>query len=147
MRTEKVRQTGHGVGEVQVKGRAFPVGYLVMLAVVTMMIMTILFSISQIYQTTGTIDELERELSELQTMAAELELAVEEKNDIRVIERIATEDLGMVKEDAVQRKYISLSDGERIDIIADETAETDAAHGVLLSSIWSSLGSLFDYFR
>lgn len=125
------------------KGRAFPVGYLVMLAVVTMMIMTILFSISQIYQTTGTIDELERELSELQTMAAELELAVEEKNDIRIIEQIATDQLGMVKEDSVQRKYISLSDGERIDIIGEEEDAGEVTFGTLLSSLASALAGFF----
>lgn len=143
-RPERVRQTAHNAGgEVQVKGRAFPVGYLVMLAVVTMMIMTILFSISQIYQTTGTIDELERELSELQTMAAELELAVEEKNDIRIIEQIATDQLGMVKEDSVQRKYISLSDGERIDIIGEEEDAGEVTFGTLLSSLASALAGFF----
>ena len=113
-----------------------------------MMIMSIVLSFSEIYQTTSEIAQLENTLAALRDQAAELELELEEKNDIRVIEQIATEQLGMVKEDAVQRKYISLSNGEHIDIIEDESAEEEpAASGILLSSIWSSLGNLFDYFR
>jgi cell division protein FtsB len=138
---------GGEITEVRAEGRRMKPMSAVLIVIGTMMIMSIVLSFSEIYQTTSEIARLEADLAALRDQAAELELELEEKNDIRVIERIATEDLGMVKEDAVQRKYISLSDGERIDIIADETAETDAAHGVLLSSIWSSLGSLFDYFR
>jgi cell division protein FtsL len=121
-----------------------PVGYLVMLAAVTMMIVTILFSIAQIYQTTNSIANLERELSALQTTASELELAIEEKNDIRTIEQIATDQLGMVKEDSVQRKYISLSDGERIDIIGEEETISDSGFGTMLSSIASALAGFFE---
>lgn len=138
---------GGEITEVRAEGRRMKPMSAVLIVIGTMMIMSIVLSFSEIYQTTSEIARLEADLAALRDQAAELELELEEKNDIRVIERIATEDLGMVKEDAVQRKYISLSDGERIDIIEDENAENDAAHGVLLSSIWSSLGSLFDYFR
>lgn len=122
-------------GEVKVQGRSFPVGYLAMLAAVTMMIMGILVSISQIYQTTGTIADLEDELVTLQAEVDKLELAIEEKNDIRVIEQIATDQLGMVKEDSVQRKYVSLSDGERIDLIGEEEDIEEGALGTMLSSL------------
>ncbi len=135
------------IAEVKVEGRRMTPMFAVFLVIGTMMIMSIVLSFSEIYQTTSEIARLEADLAVLRDQAAELELELEEKNDIRIIEQIATGELGMVKEDAVQRKYISLSDGERIDIIEDETAENEAAPGVLLSSIWSSLGSLFDYFR
>jgi len=131
-------------GEVQVKSKGMPVGYLVMLAVVTMMIITILFSVAQIYQTTNTIDDLEKQLSSLQTTASELELAIEEKNDIRVIEQIATDQLGMVKGNSVQRKYISLSDGERIDIIGEDESVSDSMFGTMLSSIASAFAGFFE---
>lgn len=132
-------------GEVRVQGHGFPVGYLAMLAAVTMMIMGILVSISQIYQTTGTIADLERELVSLQTEVDALELAIEEKNDIRVIEQIATDQLGMVKEDSVQRKYISLSDGERIDLIGEEDEEIEeGALGTMLSSIAEAFAGFFE---
>ncbi|MBR5311827.1 MAG: septum formation initiator family protein [Clostridia bacterium] len=147
MKRPQPASDGGEITEVRAEGRRMKPMSAVLIVIGTMMIMSIVLSFSEIYQTTSEIAGLEADLAALRDQAAELELELEEKNDIRVIERIATEDLGMVKEDAVQRKYISLSDGERIDIIEDETADTDAAHGVLLSSIWSSLGSLFDYFR
>lgn len=136
------------ITEVKVEGRRMTPMFAVFLVIGTMMIMSIVLSFSEIYQTTSEIAQLESDLADLKDTAAQLELKLEEKNDIRVIEQIATEELGMVKEDAVQRKYLSLSDGERIDIIEDENADSATkASGVLLSSIWSSLGSLFDYFR
>jgi cell division protein FtsL len=137
---------GYGTGEVQVKTKHLSVGFLVTLAVVTTMIMTILFSVSQIYQTTNNIADLERKLNDLQTTAAELELAIEEKNDIRVIEQIATDQLGMVKEDSVQRKYISLSDGERIDLVGEEETLADGAFGTMLSSLFAALAGFFESF-
>ncbi len=133
-------------GEVRVQGRSFPVGYLAMLAVVTMMIMGILVSISQIYQTTGTIADLEDELVTLQAEVDKLELAIEEKNDIRVIEQIATDQLGMVKEDSVQRKYVSLSDGERIDLIGEEDEDTieEGTFATMLSSLAEAFAGFFE---
>lgn len=136
------------ISEVKVEGRRITPMFVVFLIIGTLMIMSIVFSFSEIYRTTGEISSLENTLSELEDRAAELELKLEEKNDIRIIEQMATEELGMVNQDSVQRKYISLSDGERIDVIENESANEDkAASGVLLSSFWSSLGSLFDYFR
>lgn len=135
------------ISEVRVEGRRMTPLFAVFLVIGTMMIMSIVFSFSEIYRTTSEISRLENTLDELEDQAAELELKLEEKNDIRVIERIATEELGMVAEDAVQRRYISLSDGERIDVISDGSAEDKTTSGVLLSSFWSSLGGLLDYFR
>lgn len=132
-------------GEVRVQGYGFPVGYLAMLAAVTLMIMGILISISQVYQTTGTIADLEDELVTLQAEIDKLELAIEEKNDIRVIEQIATDQLGMVKEDSVQRKYVSLSDGERIDIIEDdEDTVEQGTLGTMLSSLAEAFAGFFE---
>ncbi len=127
-------------GEVQVQTKGLSLGYILILTLITVMIITVLFSIAQVYRTSNTIADMEKELSSLQSTASKLELAIEEKNDIRVIQQIATEQLGMVKEDSVQRKYISLSDGERIDLIAEEAAEEEGVFGTMLSSI----AALFD---
>ena len=86
---------------------------------------------------------MKTQLSALQTTAADLELKIEEKNDIRTIEKIATEELGMVKEDSVQKKYVSLSDGERIDLVEEPQTDTEEGLGTMLSSILSALGKWF----
>ncbi len=147
----QVRYAAEEITEVKAVGRRVTPMFVVFLVIGTMMIMSIVLSFSEIYRTTSEISQLENDLAALRDRAADLELELEEKNDIRVIEQIATDELGMVKEDVVQRWYLSLSDGERIDII-DENEEADGStasgvSGVLLSSIWPSLDSLFDYFR
>ncbi|MBE6542714.1 MAG: hypothetical protein E7672_09785 [Ruminococcaceae bacterium] len=110
----------------------------------TVMVMFLVFNISEVYKMTNTITSLETQLSELEAVAEQLELKLEEKNDIREIENIATSKLGMTKEDALQRRYISLSEGEHIDVVEDDTQKDDTANGILLSSIFSALGDFFD---
>jgi cell division protein FtsL len=110
-----------------------------MLLVSTFMVMFLVMSISDIYETTNEIADLEREIATLRSDAEDLSLQLEEKNDIRLIEEIATKQLGMTKEDSLQRRYVSLSDGEHIDILEVEEEEEK---GVLLSSLFSSIGDL-----
>ncbi len=130
-------------GEVQIQGRGLSVGYIIMLAVITTMVILVLFSIAQVYKTNTTIADLEKELVSLENTASKLELALEEKNDIRIIEQIATDQLGMVKEDSIQRRYISLSEGERIDVVAEETGTETGIWGTMLSSLGSLWERLF----
>lgn len=130
--------------ETRVARRSLPPFFVLLLTFMTVMVLLIVFSIAQIYKTTDEIGDLKSQLSTLQTTATELELKIEEKNDIRTIEKIATEELGMVKEDSVQRKYVSLSDGEHIDLV--EELEQDTANdglGTMLSTIVSALGRWF----
>lgn len=127
--------------EIRVKKKVIPPVFVAMLLVSTLMIMFLVMSISEIYETTNEIAMLEEQIATLKADAEDLKLQLEEKNDIRVIEEIATTQLGMTKEDSTQRKYVSLSDGERIDIIEVETDEETG--GVLLSSIFSAIGDFF----
>ncbi len=126
--------------EISEKKKFLPPVFVAMLLVSTLMIMFLVMSISEIYETTNEIAELESEIIMLKSDAEDLKLQLEEKNDIRLIEEIATTQLGMTKEDSLQRRYVSLSDGERIDIL--ETEE-EKEGGVLLSSIFSAIGDFF----
>ena len=125
--------------EIPVKKKFLSPVFVAMLLVSTFMVMFLVMSISDIYETTNEIADLEREISALRSDAEVLSLQLEEKNDIRLIEEIATTQLGMTKEDSLQRRYVSLSDGERIDILEVEEEEEK---GVLLSSLFSSIGNL-----
>lgn len=136
-----------GGAEVKVKQKGISSQFIALLVLGTIMAMILVLAISDAYITTGEIARLEADLAELQTEAEELRLQLEEKNDIRVIEEIATKQLGMVKEDSLQRRYISLSDGEYIELLNTEEEGEDQTGGVLLSSIFSSLGELFERFK
>lgn len=133
--------------EIPVRQKGFSPMFIALLIVATLMVLVLVFSISEAYQTTSEIARLETELEELEKEADELRLRLEEKNDIRTIEKIATEELGMVKEDSLQRRYVSLSDGEYIELLNTEEESEEQTGGVLLSSIFTALGDFFDRFK
>lgn len=118
----------------------------VLLIIATIMIVTAVASISEAYQKTTEVARLENQLETLTNEASELKLKLEEKNDIRVIGSLATTKLGMTKEDSLQRRYVSLSDGERIELIQTEEKEARTG-GVLLSAFADYLDRIADRFR
>jgi len=132
--------------EIKAERKKMPWSVLVSLAVCTMMIMLVILSIAQVYQKTQEVSGLEDEITSLKQTIDDLELKLDEKNDIRLIEQMATTELGMVKEDSLQRKYISLSDGERVDLIEDTSADSSGM-GTMLSSIFSVFSNFFEYFK
>lgn len=133
--------------EIRVERKRIPAGFLFVLAFCTVMIMLIIMSVAQIYQSTRELSALERDVAALKETIGDLELALDEKNDIRLIEQMATASLGMVKEDSLQRKYISLSEGECIDLIEDPDAADAVGEngGTMLSSIFAALGDFFGF--
>lgn len=128
--------------EIRVKRKMISPLFLTLLAAFTVMVMFLVMEVSNVYKAANEVSELESRLKTMQSEADELELKLEAKNDIREIEKIATTEYGMAKEDTLQRRYISLSDGERIEILDSE--EEESSGGVLLSSIFSAIGDLFD---
>lgn len=107
------------------------------------MIMIIITQYSKVNEIANDVAGLETKLSQMQTEANELKLQLDEKNDIREIEQIATTKLGMAKEDTMQRRYVTLSDGERIEVIEDAESEENTG-GIMLSSIVSAIERFFD---
>lgn len=130
--------------ELRIKKGSISLSFVLVLLVGAVMFMSLIFSISEIYRSTTEISRLENQLAELQNHAELLELKLEEKNDVELIEQIASEKLGMVSGESVQRKYVTLSDGEHIELF--EELEEEKTDGVVLSSIFTSLGKFFDRF-
>ncbi len=132
--------------EIEVKRGSFPVAFLALCLVALVVIFSIVESFAKVYQTQNRISRMETELDELKDTAAGLRLKLEEKNDIRTIREIAVGELGMAEEDSQQRRFVSISEGERIEILEDPDS-ANSPGGVLFSSIASSLGSFFERFR
>ncbi|MBR5741649.1 MAG: hypothetical protein IKX91_03760, partial [Firmicutes bacterium] len=97
-------------------------------------VFSVVESFARVYQTSSRISRLESNLAELKEEAGRLKLKLDEKNDIRNIRDIAIGDLGMAEEDSLQRRFVSISDGERIEILAAEE-ETPSPGGVLFSAL------------
>ena len=146
MKSQQIKgaAAAHDKEEIKIKGKRFPFGFIAITFVFTMMIMCLVFNFSEVYKTANEVSSLENKLDDLNGTAHVLELQLEEKNDVRTIEELASKKLGMVKEESVQRKYVSLSEGERIDVLDAGVSENEeTAGGVMLSSLWSSLEAFF----
>lgn len=134
--------------EIRVEKKKLSLSFVVILLVVSCMIMGVIFSFAQVYGSSRNLSEAKDSLRALQKTSEELKLELEKKNDIRTIESQATEKIGMVKENNVEKKYVSFSAGDYIEL-EDESAEGEERGpiGTMLSSISSALGDFMDYFN
>ena len=128
--------------EIRIQKEKISFSFVLLLIVGAMMFMALIFSVSEVYRSTSEISQLESRLTDLQSQAELLEIKLEEKNDVELIEQIASEKLGMVGGESVQRRYITLSGGEHIEVYED--AEEEKSEGVVFSSIFTSIGKFFD---
>jgi hypothetical protein len=121
-----------------------------MLAVFTMMIMVIIFSIAQNYELSSEISMLEAQARELAQLEKDMALQLEERDDIRVIEDIAVNQIGMVKDNLVESRFVSVSGGNRVELLAYENEEEAARGGYsffsnMLSALGENLEKIRDY--
>lgn len=130
-------------GEVLVRA-PFPVTGLFMLILLTLMALVLLLSFSQNYELQGKISALHDDAYRLEQLQRSLEIQLEERDDIRVIEKIAVEELGMVKYDLVESRFVSVSGGNRIELTEEETQAVESG---LWSTMLSAVGESFSRVR
>ena len=122
------------------KRRSVPVGAIMLAVVFTILLMVIVYSFSQVYETRSQIGDLQAQQTALKKEADELSLRLELRDDILTIQKVATEELGMVNASEVESRYVAVSGGERV-----EVAETENRTGG--EGLWSFLGNLKYYFH
>ena len=132
--------------EKQVETQKFSKGVILSAIVIVMIVMLMLFSLAQINEFKSEISTLESTKSELQTTIQTLNVSLDAKNDIRMIEDTAKNDIGMVRSNEVTSKYITVSGGERIEVIENEEANEDfGVFGTLMSAISSNWDHIMEY--
>lgn len=145
-RDKQREEAASGANEIVVTRGNFPVAFLALCLVAIVVIFSLVESFAKVYQTQNRIAGMEAQLEELRETADGLRLKLDEKNDIRTIRDIAVGDLGMTEEESLQRRFVSISDGERIELLESEESGTNPG-GVLFSSVYSSLRDFFERFR
>ena len=138
--------SGGQAEEIELKRGSFPVVLIALTLIAVLIIFTIVESFAKVYQTSSEIARMKAELAALQEEEAGLALKLDEKNDIRTIREIAVGELGMAEEDSMQRRFVSVSGGERIEVLEAEE-DTANAGGVLFSSLGESVSRFADRFR
>ncbi|MBQ4066036.1 MAG: septum formation initiator family protein [Clostridia bacterium] len=110
-------------------------------------VMMIIFSFAQISEFKKEISSLESQKQELTAEIDQLTLDIDVKNDIRQIEQIATEEIGMVKSNRVESKYISVAEGEKV-VVPEATVNTEESYGIfstMMSTVQSNWDRLMEY--
>lgn len=124
------------VAEHRVKKSPFPLGFLTLIGICAFMVMTMLFSFSQINECNTQIRDLKATNAELKAEGDKLEVLVAERDDIREIEKVAVEEIGMVSSDMVQSKFVSVSAADRVEVLRNNETETEeGGFSALLSVI------------
>lgn len=138
---------GGRADEVRIKSSPVPKSIVIAVILFTAIVMMILFSFSQINEFKREISGLESQRSELNTEISQLAIQLDLKNDVRVIEQTAREDIGMVRRNQVESKYINVAQEDRVEIL-DDAQDSEENFGVfttLLSSFGSSWNKLMEY--
>lgn len=136
------------IKEVRMASKPFPMATVSLLAVFTVMIMVIMISFAQNYELNGEIAALEAQAQALAQTERELSLALEERDDIRVIEDIAINRIGMVRGNLVESRFVSVSGGDRVVLNGAESdaAGTEGGYG-LFSTMLSAFGENLEKLR
>lgn len=122
---EKIRtKTVVGVHTiVSEKKYAFPLSVVITAVCFTVLIMAIITSAVQRSELSTENDMLKREYTSLLSKKDELDLLLGTRDDLRVVERVAKEELGMVKKDQVENFSLRVHNEDRIEILEEtETA-------------------------
>ncbi len=122
----------------------FPTSVVFVSVICTVLFMFMMLTMAQINEFTQDISALQNELSELVKQEEELKLNVELKNDLRVIEDTAVNELGMVKSDEVSKQYVIIGTEDKIEVVEPETTD-DSLLNTVMSSIGENFRELLEY--
>ncbi len=131
------------------KVKTLPVSRSLIVSIVlcTVMLMVVLFTYSSYTQLNSRVDELKAEKSALMADREHLQSLLAVRDDIREIEDYATNVIGMVKSDYVETRYVSIADGERIEVLSteDSESETEGLFSTLLSAMGGNWERVLEY--
>ena len=135
------------VPEVRLARAPFPIAAVSLLTIFVMMTMVIVFSFAQNFELSREITSLEAEARTVAQTEKALSLKLEERDDIRLIEDIAVNKIGMVKNNLVESRFVSVSGGDRVELAAQPDEDGGEKTGGFFSTMLSVIGENLDKWR
>ena len=121
------------LGTIATNFRHLPVATILVVVACAVSLMFIVGSSVMLSDASNEFVKLQNEVADLAKEESELQTALEMKNNLRTIEDIAVNKLGMVNKDLVSKQYVSLGDK---DVIENYDAEdTNVGLSTLLTAI------------
>lgn len=121
--------------ETKTRRIPLPTAALVSLIICTLTVLSVVMGAAMVSRASDEVSGLKSEAAALANTERELSQALDRKNDLRTIERIAVDELGMIGTDLITKKYISFSGIDVIEAYDDEESES-----VGLSTLLSAIG-------
>lgn len=121
----------------------FPFGVVFMLIVITALFLFMMMNYAEIDQYNSDIRDLRNELAEMQTEQTKLEARLSNKDNRAAFEEYATEQLGMVKADTLDKYIVTLSPSDKTEIMEYED-EGDTGFGYLFSGLAEVMRGFFE---
>ncbi len=132
--------------EKVVKRSPLPKGLIAAILLCTVMLLVVVYTYSSYAQVTSEGTALQARKTELLVERDRLHNMLELRDDIREIEDYAVNNIGMVKSDLVETRYVSIAGGERIEVIrSDEPEEDGGIFSTLLTAMGGSWERLLEY--
>ena len=115
------------------KRYAFPLSIMLIAVAVTTLILAVITASVRINEITTENSELQRKYASLLSEENDLRTQLETRDDLRVVEEMAKNELGMVKKDQVPKYYLTINKQDKIELIEEETEVKQGFFDELLS--------------
>ncbi len=93
---------------------SFPYSIVVLALTCSVLLFYMIFNYVQINEQTSAVSDLKAEIATLSVEKDDLAAKLDQKNDLVYIEKVAKEQLGMVKIDEITKRYITMDPGDVI---------------------------------
>ncbi len=128
--------------------RSVPVGAITLGIVFALILFVVIYTCAEANEVKRDVNALQQRQEELIAEENALKIDLELRDDIRMIQEIATDKLGMVSSDAVDSRFVSVA-GSGTEIELPKTAASDGgeASGTLFSALQSFANEIKYYFH
>ena len=123
---------------------SFPIATITLTVICTLLAMIMVYSFTQKHEATAELAALEATVAQLSAENQELNLALEEKDNLALIEQLARNEYGMVGEEELQKRYLSLSTSDYVRSLEAEAGKP-GVFATILSAIGINFGNLWEY--
>ena len=120
--------------------RAFPTSTIILAAICTVLMLFMIISYVRINEYTIVVSGLKAEMNELVDEKKTLSAELDRRNNLELIENIAKNDLGMVKIDEIDKKYVQIETKDDVEIYEHEK---DTSIKGVVNDIMSAIALLF----
>lgn len=144
---ERLAEEAFRRSEIKVEKKKMPWQFILGVAAAFVLLMAMVFSFAQLSESNAVLADLNAQIKATEAHADKLRLQLEEKNDLDLIEELAVNEYNMIKEGSARKKYISVSEGDRVVLEAEEEASEGGFMNQMLSSVATVFDDLIDYIK